>query len=84
MDIFTLPELMQTLPKKLIQPRTYFIQVGMSLFVGGFARIDYIDGLKPIRYTVYCSENIPITIVQTSDASNFYKKVINLETRGLR
>lgn len=75
LDLLTLSELMKTLPKSLIEPRSYFIKGGLSLFLGGLARIDYMDGTEPIRYTVYCSDYIPITIVETVDADYFYKKV---------
>jgi hypothetical protein len=55
----------------------------MSLFIGGLARIDYIshevsrenEYSTPIRYTIFCSDHLPITMVQIEDADYFYKKV---------
>jgi len=78
LDKLTLKELMKTLPKKLIEPRTYYIKLGMSFFIGGLARIDYVKGTEPIRYTLFASENLPVTVTLTEDADEVYQKVINI------
>ena len=44
LTLLTLEELMLTLPKKLIRPRTVLIKPGMTYFLAGLGRIDYVDG----------------------------------------
>jgi hypothetical protein len=44
LTLLTLEELMCTLPKKLIKPRTVLIKPGMTYFLAGLGRIDYVNG----------------------------------------
>jgi hypothetical protein len=66
---------MKTLPKELIEPKTYYIKMGMTIFIGGVARIDYVAGPKPLRYTVFTSSQTPIVILPINDAEEVYSKV---------
>jgi len=50
-------ELKKILPKKKVKPRVYRISGGKTLFFGGLARFDYIEG--PLAYfTVFTSNEL--------------------------
>lgn len=40
---------MLTLPKQVIQPRTFSIKPGNAIFIGGLGRLDYLEGPVSIR-----------------------------------
>jgi hypothetical protein len=48
--LLTAEELMMTLPKKLLLPQTFSVRPNMSLFIAGLGRLDYVEGIGPIRY----------------------------------
>lgn len=48
LNILTVDELMYVIPKQLIRPATFVIKPGMTMFIAGLARIDYV-GDKPIK-----------------------------------
>jgi len=81
LDQLTLPELMLTLPKEIIVPRTYILYPGMSFFVGGLARLDYKETFldtrssDSIRLIVFTSQHLPINVVETEDADEVYREV---------
>jgi len=50
LSLLTLEELMLTVPNKLVQPRTILFRPGTSYFLGGLARIDYLQGPHPLLY----------------------------------
>ncbi|ODM92512.1 Nitric oxide-associated protein 1, partial [Orchesella cincta] len=83
LDILTLPELMKSLPKTLIKPRTFFIKPGISFFVAGLARVDFVEGDKPIRFTIFSNSELPVAMVFTTDADEVYKKAIGTNVLGI-
>jgi len=49
------------LPKKRMIPRTYRIQVGGTIHIGGVSRIDLLDApQRTIYVTVWCSNDVPL------------------------
>ncbi|XP_044753362.1 nitric oxide-associated protein 1 isoform X2 [Coccinella septempunctata] len=48
LNLLTTEELFLTIPKTLIIPRTYCIRPGDSLFIGGLARLDFLEGRDSI------------------------------------
>lgn len=56
---------------------------GMSLFLAGLGRIDYIDGPDSTRVMVYSSLELPVSIVATEDADNFYDSFLGSEILGV-
>ncbi|CAG7831862.1 unnamed protein product, partial [Allacma fusca] len=83
LDKLLLPELMKMLPKKPLEPRSFFIRLGRTVFVGGIARIDYTGGCNPIRLTFYVSQHVPITVVETKDADEIYEKALGTPVFGI-
>ena len=60
--------------------------MGQTLFVGGLARFDILDGpLLPngfkeqLNLTVFTSDDLPINIVLTDDADNFYNDALGTD-----
>lgn len=49
LHLLTTDELMLTLPKSMIIPRTFCIQPKHTLFLGGLGRLDYTEGERYIR-----------------------------------
>ncbi|KAG7156938.1 Nitric oxide-associated protein 1-like [Homarus americanus] len=82
-NLLTHEELLKVLPHKLISPRTYCLQSGQSLFIGGLARLDLLYSPKSVRFTVFRSQHLPITIVKTVDASAFYRNYLGSELLGV-
>lgn len=56
---------------------------GMSMFIGGLARLDFVEVPKLTRAIVYSSLNLPVTIVNTEDADEFYDKFLGSELLGV-
>ncbi|KAL7632824.1 UNVERIFIED_CONTAM: hypothetical protein RMT77_016821 [Armadillidium vulgare] len=77
LGLLTHEELLDVLPRKTIQPRSFSLRNSQSLFLGGLVRLDLLySSSLPVRMTVCCSSNIPVTIVRTSDASDIYRSLI--------
>ncbi|VVC87021.1 unnamed protein product [Leptidea sinapis] len=72
-------ELLLTVPKKLIMPQTYYLQNGQSFFIGGLARVDLVECSVPCRFSIFCSECLPITVVESEDADVVYDKFVGTE-----
>lgn len=53
MDLLTIEEIIETLPNKIISPRTFVVQPEETVFIGGLGRLDYLEGNTFIRYLFY-------------------------------
>uniref|UniRef100_R4G3E1 Putative gtpase n=1 Tax=Rhodnius prolixus TaxID=13249 RepID=R4G3E1_RHOPR len=76
LDLLTAEELMLTLPKKIIEPRTYLMKPGWTIFIAGLARLDFKNGDSPVRLTVFSSFNLPITVCREENADRLYKELL--------
>ncbi|KAI8427051.1 hypothetical protein MSG28_014692 [Choristoneura fumiferana] len=79
LSLLTTEELLATIPKRLIRPQTYYLHKGSTLFVGGLARMDLTDCEHPCRFTIFCSDHLPLTVVQTEDADEIYETFLGTE-----
>lgn len=79
LSLLSTEELLLTIPKQLIRPQTYYLSKGQTFFIGGLARIDFINCTEPCRFTIFCSESLPITVTKTEDADEVYEKFIGTE-----
>ncbi|XP_050357336.1 nitric oxide-associated protein 1 [Nymphalis io] len=79
LSLLSTEELLLTIPKKLIRPQTYYLHKGSTLFIGGLARVDLFDCTDPCRFTIFCSENLPITVVKTEEADEIYNNFVGTE-----
>lgn len=73
LNLLTIEEIMKVIPREMIKPRTFLFKPNMSLFLGGLGRLDFLDGPNSIRVIVYSSEELPVTICDTSAAEEIYE-----------
>lgn len=74
--LLTTEELLLTLPKQLILPRTLCIKPKSSMFIGGLARLDFLEGPTSIRFTVFASKELPLTVCGLEDAEEVYQELL--------
>lgn len=79
LNLLTTEELLLTIPKQMIIPRTFLIKPNMTLFLAGLGRVDYLSGCESIRLSVYASNRLPILIVQTDNAENVYRDFLGTD-----
>ncbi|XP_013166800.1 PREDICTED: nitric oxide-associated protein 1 [Papilio xuthus] len=79
LSLLSTEELLMTIPKSIVKPQTYYLQPGSTLFIAGLARMDFVDCSEPCRFTVFCSEHLPVTVVKTEDADEMYEKFLGTE-----
>lgn len=60
-------------PKKEIKPKSYQLNAGQTLFFGGVARFDYVQGERS-SFTCYLSNDIYIHRTKLEKADEFYEK----------
>lgn len=83
LSILTLDELKYVLPKSQLKPRTYYLQHGSTLFLAGLGRLDFIYSEMPVRLTVFASEDLPVTICNTSNAEEMYAEFLGTPLMGV-
>lgn len=66
-------ELKKVMPKKQIQPSVYRIAPGTTLFIGGLARFDYLEGPPLVYFTLFASPEIYIHKTSTEKADELYR-----------
>lgn len=79
LSILSTEELLLTIPKNLIKPQSYYLWPGSTILIAGLARVDLIESPKPCRFTIFCSENLPITVLKTDVVDEIYDKFIGSE-----
>lgn len=79
LSLLTTEELLLTMPKRMILPRTFVLKPGMSLFLAGVGRLDYLYGVEFIRATVYASNELPVMIVASDEAESVYGDLLGTE-----
>ncbi|MFH4973703.1 hypothetical protein AB6A40_000412 [Gnathostoma spinigerum] len=77
LNLFTLDELVNLVPRKMILPRTFIVYPDQSLLIGGVARID-IESTGTVSaavyLTVFASDRLPVNVLKTSDVDGFLRK----------
>lgn len=80
LNLLTTEELLLVIPKQMIKPRTFKLEPGMSLFLAGMGRLDYLRGPgDSIRVTVFASGRLPVVIVRTDSAEKIYGELLGSE-----
>ena len=67
----------------MIRPRAFLMKPGLSLFLAGLGRLDYIDGPDQTRVIVYSSLELPVSICEITDADEFYESFLGSEILGV-
>ncbi|XP_008547553.1 nitric oxide-associated protein 1 [Microplitis demolitor] len=78
-NLLTTDELLLTLPRQIISPRSFIFKPGQTLLLAGLGRLDLVTGPAFIRVTVFASKELPITICHTADAIEVYGKLLETE-----
>lgn len=79
LNLLTTEELLRTIPREIITPRTYVLRPWQSLFLGGLGRIDLTQARQHIMVTVFASHYLPVHIVYTEQARRFYELYLGTE-----
>ena len=66
-------ELKKIMPKKQIQPSVYRLSPGTTLFLGGLARFDYLEGPPLVYFTLFASNEIYIHKTSIERADELYR-----------
>jgi nitric oxide-associated protein 1 len=83
LPFLTTDEIIKVLPRQMMQARMLYVKSGMSLFIAGLARLDIIEVPPLTRLIVYASLDLPLTIVNTVDAEEFYENFLGSEILGV-
>ncbi|XP_030621361.1 nitric oxide-associated protein 1 [Chanos chanos] len=67
-------EVKLVVPTHAITPRTFVLKPGMVLFLGGLARIDYVEGNNSCWFSVIASSRVPVHITSLEKAEALYQK----------
>lgn len=67
----------------MIRARAFLLKPTLSLFLAGLGRLDYIDGPESTRVIVFSSLDLPVSIVETKDAEEFYDHFLGSEVLGV-
>ena len=92
-NILTQEEVRKTIPESLpIQPRSFLLKVGTTIFIGGLGRLDILEGPsghvgdtklrkseKNLLITVFAADNLPVHVVWTEDADKFYHEALEAD-----
>lgn len=73
LTLLTTDELFKTLPRERIIPRTFSLWPAQTLFLAGLGRIDVLHAQRNILLTVFASHYLPIHVVFTDQARQFYQ-----------
>lgn len=79
LNLLTTEELLRTVPREIITPRTYTLRPNQTLFIGGLARVDLIHARQQVWFTVFASRYLPVNIVFTEQAAKFYDLYLGTE-----
>ncbi|XP_063992110.1 nitric oxide-associated protein 1 [Diachasmimorpha longicaudata] len=77
--LLTTEELLLTLSRKIISPRSFIFKPGQTLFLAGLGRLDLLTGPEFIRITVFASASLPVTICKTEDANEIYDELLHTD-----
>lgn len=64
-------ELKAVIPSKQVNPKVYQLKPQQTLFLGGFVRIDFVQG-DPQPFVVYVSNDIPVHRTKLEKAEQLY------------
>lgn len=79
LHLLTTEELLRTVPREIITPRTYSLRPLQTLFIGGLARLDLVTARQHVWVTVFASNYLPVNIVYTEQAKPFYQEYLGTE-----
>ena len=66
-------EVKTVIPRKELKPRTYQLNPGQSLFIGGLGRFDYVQGPGKASIVVYAAPSLSIHRTKREKADDLYQ-----------
>ncbi|XP_064382776.1 nitric oxide-associated protein 1-like [Halichondria panicea] len=75
-NLLTTKELKLALSKKPLKPRTFILKPEQCLFIGGLARLDYLQGSDSAYFTVFASSYLPVHTSKMSKADTVYQNLL--------
>lgn len=66
-------EMRKVMPKKQIVPSVYRLEPGTTLFIGGLARFDYVEGPPLVYFTLFASNELYIHKTSIAKAPQLYE-----------
>lgn len=85
-NLLTQEEITKVMPELQIRPRCFGFKNGTSIFLGGLGRLDLLGGpfkFRPMLIVVFCSDDLPIHMVRTTDADMFYERAMRTGLLGV-
>ncbi len=76
-NLLTQEEIAKVISDLPLRPRCFNIRGKQTIFLSGLGRLDVYGHsfrVHPMRIVVFCSDDLPIHIVRTSDADEFYSR----------
>lgn len=83
LTLLTTEELLKTVPRELIQPRSFSLLPLQTLFVGGLGRVDVVSARQNVLLTVFASQYMPVHVTYTTEARRFYELYLGSEMLGV-
>ncbi|XP_059157083.1 nitric oxide-associated protein 1-like [Physella acuta] len=70
-------------PAQMLVPQSLIFKPGETVFVSGLARMDFLESDDSVLLTVHCGPKIPIHVIPTTEADEFYAKNVGTHILGL-
>ncbi|CAL1537666.1 unnamed protein product [Lymnaea stagnalis] len=83
MNLLTPEETPYLAPTTMIVPQSLIFRPGETVFVSGLGRLDYMQGNESVILTVHCGPKLPIHVIATKDADEFYLENLGTERFGI-
>lgn len=83
LSLLTTEELLKTLPRTTIRPRTFTLEPFQTLFLAGLGRLDLLHAKESILVTVFASDYLPVHIVGLEEALRFYDLYLRTDLLGV-
>lgn len=83
MNLLTPEEAPHLAPATMIVPQSLMFRPGETVFVSGLGRLDYMKGNDFVILTVHCGPKLPIHVISTADADQFYLENLGTEHLGI-
>ncbi|KAL2089108.1 hypothetical protein ACEWY4_016007 [Coilia grayii] len=74
LSVLSEQEVKLVLPTQAITPRTFILPPASTLFLGGLARIDYLEGENSCWFSVLASSRVPVHVTTLEKADGIYEK----------
>uniref|UniRef100_A0A6G1SF84 Succinate dehydrogenase assembly factor 2, mitochondrial n=1 Tax=Aceria tosichella TaxID=561515 RepID=A0A6G1SF84_9ACAR len=82
-SILTNDEKLEVFPNETIVPRKYSLRPLQTIFIAGLARLDLLTSQSNVIFTIFASKYLPIHIVQTRKADQFYNQFLGSTYLGV-